>query len=318
MRLPRLPRTTPTSARETIFSFACRLGKLNHIAAAELSEIIVGTRLRDRLRPATFAVSAAARERLGELAGLSDAARDRAFPATGDPTPPQAINRRSPVAACRRCTARAQGGTVWQWAPAAQRVCRRHHRWIGPSVPGKDAGQLDVAAVPEVVAAHRHYQRLVARYGYRDAVAAMITAEAIMLAMLKDTDLLDGTVKPRMERLLQGTGAHRYFAFDEDVVAASVFPSAVDFASVTLSPTWLARLEPGSGFPDSRRAFIAEINRRVGITYSADFRYRRDPLCDWLDAHNDPETCRWLAALDDLREAFPRPYPESIVPQCWR
>ena len=56
---------------------------------------------------------------------------------------------------------------------ASPLLCRRHRRWLGGAA---ETAQADISAAPEILTAHRRYQRLLARSGDREWAAASIGA----------------------------------------------------------------------------------------------------------------------------------------------
>jgi len=251
-RLRRLPLVDRPFTGETLPSFLGRLATLNHLSHDELVFCLTG---RDKLDRTDFRmITSVARDRLAVLTGYTARQLAQTFPTADEAHrfeqpwvtrwPALAVTIRdaeSHVPACVLCSARRKppGAIVRHWPAPSQRVCLRHHRWIGP--PGRTitTGQVDLRVAHEIVgAAHRH-QRLLRRHGpeTNDAVAL---AEQFVRSTARRR-FIRGRIDERIAALC---GERSYFE-QEDLWHAATYPEAVALAALLVNQRWTPDLLDG-------------------------------------------------------------------------
>jgi hypothetical protein len=294
----RLPRTTPPFPNETLGSYVDRLAATNYLDTSEFRDHLHDPRTRQQgVSPARLAVACGwplptLRLALPELRST--------------PELPADLDHHQPAAACRLCTA-AHGitGTVTCWAPPHRNVCLRHRRWIGHVehvlhglLDGRDP-QLDLAALPEIVAAERHQRNLTRRHGQRPVILAYRTGLRIALRWAERNDW--GRHRHRRIEAFGFVPATDWtFPSWDPMLRAAVYPEAVAVTSLVLSVYWV-RI---AATPRERWRFYAEAARRLRLpAYRPDTA--NDPLVRWADRHAAFEL-QWLtgeidALVDSMR-----------------
>lgn len=229
-RLPQsLPiRVTPL-AGETIASYLRRLAAGNHVAVnpilAHLPSWFTARTLRHDDIAGAARVGSADIDHLAGLAGLSATTLARALPAFGAGHHPHA--GRPPLRAahaCRRCAARrGHADPVPVHLPAHQRLCTRHRIWLGGTF------QINVAAVPEVVHAHRRSARLAHRHGTLRLLHCEITARQQITAA--------GYPDPVRQRITTIATFNRDLLAELDLIEAATYPEVINNAARALKTT---------------------------------------------------------------------------------
>jgi len=164
-----LPRTVTPIPGEFHLGYLRRLAGVNHLDFLELARAldtpgsVPPERTHQELQQDRLA--AAAGQPLARIARLY-------WPDPGRYTrDPEAFRRRLRPA-CRRCTARrGQCEPIPCKLPDQATVCRRHRRWIGPTVRSL-ADQHDLRPFPEYLTSHRRHQQLGQRAYPHDLGAA--------------------------------------------------------------------------------------------------------------------------------------------------
>ena len=159
---------------ETISSYLARVAAASHLPLRAITDVL----------PPWFAVRAAACDDIakpgllqpsgaGCLAALTGVSQDtlrHALPALAGHRDDGRPAVRSAFA-CRRCAARhGQRDPVPVHLPAHHRACQRHRTWLGR------ANQIDLAAVPDIIAASGQAARLARQHGITRLVLAETTA----------------------------------------------------------------------------------------------------------------------------------------------
>jgi hypothetical protein len=171
-----LPVTLRPVGGETVNSYTLRLSVANGLGSTavlrslgQLTEAS-GRRLLDR----DSWLNDQALARLEAFSAISRQRLLRALPALRQETPSPRLEplpddrpalhcyipEPRPWLACRLCTLRASLGTTptaMVRPPVSPLICRRHQRWLGTSDEPADIG---ISAVPEILTAHRRFQRL--------------------------------------------------------------------------------------------------------------------------------------------------------------
>lgn len=279
MTLPRrLPVTTRPAQHETLSSYLRRLAALNSLDGDDLWERVTVPVPRSRRRtPAPAALAA--------LSGHPAASLQAAVPDLRDPPPDWHSLRHAPQAGCRRCDAGHPGGQPFRLFPHHAYACIPHRYWIGP--PDLNHPGPSLRALPEVITAQRHHQRLVRRHGWAAAYDAVLTGIMICAHLWEDPETPAGS-REAWERRLQvlippGQVAEQFSA---SRLFAAVYPEAVSLATVIASPRWRAM---ATGTSDQLRLLAAEIGRRIG---NPGYRPRneQDAIGHWIaeDASQPP------------------------------
>jgi len=285
-----LPVTTPPFPSETLGSYIRRLAIANYLHPGEFEEYLHDPVTRRKgVIPARLAAASGSPLSVLTLA-LPELSKYRP-PATSGPPElrprpelPADFDHYEPTVACRHCTA-AHGifGTVTRWAPPHRNVCIRHRRWVGHVdhalmglLDGREA-QLDLALLPDVVAAERHQRNLARRHGQRRVILAYRTGLHIALRWAERHD--HGRHRHRRIEILGFIpSTHWTFPSWDPVLLAAVYPEAVTLTSLVLSPYWV-RI---AASPSERQRFYAEAARRLRLPYyQPDSAF--DPLVWWAE-----------------------------------
>ena len=201
--------------------------------------------------------------------------------------------------ACQRCMA-AKGITtnVYVWMRHDQNVCLRHKRWIGPGAHSA-GGQLELAKLPQVVAAQRKHRALIRRLRRRWVFAVFPRA----------FEFADSWVptKTRRQRLAQLRAPRGYppgkFPFRGAHWNAAIYPEAVALTGVLASPRWRS-----SGLAaddkESLQLIVQQIRTRALPDY--DPGQESEPIFEWLTLLHDPSRKR-------LRWTEVRRYEEDVM-----
>lgn len=247
-----LPRPLKPFPQETEASFLDRLATANAMPVQRLQR--PSHWLESRLDPVG---------RLSVLSGQPRTSIQYAIPrwerqAWNIPQGPFAV---TPRWACRRCVARRTGSTgqgvmVWMSRHHDQ-VCISHRLWIGRAVEAP-ANQLDLADLPEIVAAQKRHYRLLRRYG-PDVVNVCYEQTSrfwstVMQHGYRISDLTQRLVRlqPRPARTVRPWDPKRYAAIYPEIVKAMVFYAAPRWRGLALS-----------GVDEQFWAFHAEFVRRL-------------------------------------------------------
>jgi TniQ len=227
-----LPIRVAPIAGEAIASYLTRLAEANHLPASLVrahlpSWFTARTLTHDDLSGAARA-DPADTEHLAALTGLSTAALLRALPAFGFGP----HHGRPPVRAthaCRRCAAR-RGHTepVPVHLPAHQRLCARHRIWLG------NARQIDLAAAPEIIHAHRRAARLAHRYTAPRLMLAEVTARQQIIATRCDDEYPE-PVQRRITALVSSASDPPLIFDHPDLIEAATYPETISNAAEALN-----------------------------------------------------------------------------------
>lgn len=175
--LPRLPRRVAPFPSEHLSSYLHRLGEANGLPGHELGNHVTNTGI-------------AGRQAVHDLTGLPERTLVFALPElrTADDITNYPELRGSPAAvgaanSCP-CCARRHGLTraVHVWATHEQVLCQRHRVWTGgPILTCTDRSpRIDITALPDILRAHRHHHRLIARFGREPVRRAFEDASSIV------------------------------------------------------------------------------------------------------------------------------------------
>lgn len=188
--------------------------------------------------------------------------------------------------ACHRCVA-AKGITthVYVWMRHDQIVCLRHKLWIGPGAHSAQ-DQLDLAKVPEVVAAQRKHRALIRR----------LCRKWVFAVFPRAFEFADSWVpaKTRRQRYAQLRAPRWYppgkFPFRGAHWNAAICPEAVALTGVLASPRWRS-----SGLAadddESLQLIVQQIRARALPDYDPD--QESEPILRWLTLLHDPSAEKW-------------------------
>ena len=187
--------------------------------------------------------------------------------------------------ACLRCMA-AKGITthVYAWMRHDQIVCLRHNLWIGLGAYSAE-NQLDLAKLPEVVAAQRKHRVLIRRLR-RGWVSAVFP---------RAFEFADSWVpmKTRRQRFAQLRAPRGYppgkFPFRGAHWNAAIYPEAVALTGVLASPRW-RRSGLAADDDESLQLIVQQIRTRVLPDY--DPGQESEPIFEWLTLLHDPSEKR--------------------------
>jgi hypothetical protein len=273
----RLPIRLPPFPNETVCFYTRRLEAANHLPFRALDE-----HLHDPAKHSGPLLP----HRLASISGCPLDTLQHALPELRSGQPISLIATRAgalpgfdptPRAACRRCTAsRGISGEVTCWVAPNVNICLRHQRWIGPTNRG-DADQLDLAPLPEVVAAARRYRRLTRRLGNHRVEAIYPDALHITLRWVERRAY--GQHRNRRLRLLASDPDRFWLASHHPAVRAATYPEVVTLTGLLASPHWL-RVAASFDHLDHRR-FYAEAARRLHLPDYQPSGW--DPLARWVD-----------------------------------
>jgi TniQ len=302
-----LPGLTKPVQDETVKSYLQRLARANCCAIEDLASYLAPHTLpHDDAKASDFLIASLhdwtsdiftgiELSALAKATGLPEASLAYALPELRD----QYADARSMVLrgrniaghpnyvglACQRCMA-AKGITtnVYVWMRHDQIVCLRHKLWIGPGAHSA-GGQLDLAKVPQVVAAQRKHRALIRRLRRRWVFAVFPQA----------FEFADSWVptKTRRQRLAQLRAPRGYppgkFPFRGAHWNAAIYPEAVALTGVLASPRWRS-----SGLPadddESLQLIVQQIRTRVLPDY--DPGQGSEPIFEWLTLLHDPSEKR--------------------------
>ncbi|NUT48885.1 MAG: hypothetical protein HOV94_16495 [Saccharothrix sp.] len=251
---------------------------------------LLGTRLHVLRRNTPF-VHTDVLDRLAVLTGYSTTRLGHVFPRTaGIPPTLNQVDvawdlrdryQERPLKPCQHCTAtrRPDYAIIHSWRPREQRVCARHHRWIGPDGNNNDVDQLNVTAVPEIGDAGRHLTNLVCKHG-RDRVLKVLdlAEQCVHTLQLASIDTHD----ERAERLGIGDGHHRI----SSLAHAVAFPEVVALTKLLCSGYWRTAL----AHPDdtaraaAQQRFENQVNADVRPFWRWELGRYRDRLTMWAYA----------------------------------
>jgi hypothetical protein len=198
-----------------------------------------------------------------------------------------------PWLACRLCTLRVSLGitpTALVRPPVSPLVCRRHQRWLGTADEPADTG---ISAVPEILTAYRHFQRL--RLNSNDAALV----DGCIQAAWNITRVW--AREPHCRPRLRARWRSRVGKLGPDTALSSrvvTFPEAVALAEVLTDPTW--RRYVAATPPRHAGRFYRRISARLGEgPYQAPSD--DDPVITWARHHRStpqpaPENRIWELA----------------------
>lgn len=225
-----LPIRVAPIAGQTVASYLHGLATVNHLSVelvlAHLPPWFTARCVTHDDLAGTDRADTADAEQLARLSGLSTAALLHALPAFG----PSSHHGRPPMRAthaCRRCAARhQQTEPVPVHLPAHQRLCTRHRIWLG------HVDQIDLAATPVIIHAHRRAESLARRYTAPRLMLAELTARQQIIATRRDDeypDLVD-------QRITALTKSDPRLVFDHpDLIEAATYPEAIRNAAQALT-----------------------------------------------------------------------------------
>ena len=183
--------------------------------------------------------------------------------------------------ACHRCMA-AKGITTYVdvWMRHDQIVCLRHKLWVGPGAYNAES-QLDLAKVPEVVAAQRKHRTLIRRLRRRWVLAVSLRAFEFA-----DTWVPAETRRQRYARLRAPRGLPPgKFHFRGAHWNAAIYPETVALTGVLASPRWRS-----SGLAadddESLQLIVQQIRTRAFPHYDPG-RWESEPIFEWLTLLHD-------------------------------
>lgn len=220
-----LPRTCAPLPGETVSSYIFRLASLNFVDPDALRTIIAGDSHRSAEPRATV---------LARLSGFSPATLHHALPelAAG-----ANLRGRSVGPGCRLCNAaRGAEGVAWVLYTRAEVICRRHRRWIAGASFGH---QPDLTDQPEILAAHRSYQRLMRAHGHEKVFDAHVRAARILRSWTKDRFFDEPDESGFAQRMRRFLGPRWTAARDSPFVAAARYPQVVALTRLLASPYWM-------------------------------------------------------------------------------
>jgi TniQ len=274
-----LPRVVAPFQDETVESYERRLAAANHVTIEDL-RVHAGQQPGRCLDAADLEIlTNLPRETLLlALPELREKHPDPGLPPAG--RLPSLPHRRAFRPVCRRCVA-ARGITapVLRWAANDDNVCLKHNLWTGPRANHVD-DQIDVAMLPDVIAAQRRHRNLTRRHGrlrttevYHEA--AHITFRWTLQGHWPDT---------RTARLRALTGSDLDVRSDDPLLRLINYPETVGLISLFLSSYWHRILTEASSLHLSQEGdrFLAEVRHRTGIT-DYEFGGTRDPLNQWCE-----------------------------------
>jgi hypothetical protein len=221
-----LPIRVAPIAGETIASYLERLAAANHLPVcpllAHLPSWFTARTVTHDDRSGTARADTADTEHLAALSGLSTSTLLHALPAFGFGP----HHGRSPVRAthaCRRCAARHRHTEpVPVHLPAHQRLCARHWIWLGSTT------QIDLAATPEIIHAHRRAARLAHRYTAPRLLLAEVTARQQIIATRRDDEYPD----LGQRRITALVSSDPRLVFDHpDLIEAATYPETISNAA---------------------------------------------------------------------------------------
>lgn len=226
-----LPIRVAPIAGQTIASYLKHLGAANHLPAglllAQLPPWFTARSVsHDDLTGAARA-SAADVESLAALTGLSAATLLRALPSFGFGF---GSHHGRPLVrathACRRCAGwHGYIKPVPVHLPAHQRLCVRHRIWLGST------RQIDLAATPEVIQAHRRAARFAHRHTAPRLILAEVTARQLIVTSRRDDE--HHLVQQRITAL--GTSDQHLDSDHPDLIEAATYPETISAAAGALN-----------------------------------------------------------------------------------
>jgi hypothetical protein len=254
---PRQPlpiQVTPIPA-ETIASYLSRLADANHLPAAFLLAHLppwfhTQHRRHDDLAGHLQTTTGDA-EALAALTGASPHALRKALPALQG----AACNRdQQPVRltiACRRCTARrGLSAEIPVHLPALQRLCPRHHIWLG------DSRQIDITDCPDIRRANRRANRLRRAHTAHQILLAETTSREITARWLREDrhPALTRRWTARAATMSTDASPHDLRSPEhEDHLTALTYPE-----TITLTAVLLASRTPTADTSDPRTDHLAD------------------------------------------------------------
>lgn len=231
VRPRRLPRCRRPYPGETLQSYLGRLDRANGLPAGSLAEQRAASPL-DSVEFVAAVTGIAQRALVFALPEVRSQRHLTSYPQLrGQPS----TGCRSH--ACRWCAAgKGIAGVVAVWCTHERVLCARHRMWTGcTSMWSTD--QVSVAALPEVLAAHRVHRRLISRWGREPVRRAFGDAVDIVAGWLSQRVL--PACQVRLDRLLDDdSGA----GWNGARTQAARYPSVVALTTVLVDPGWVARL----------------------------------------------------------------------------
>lgn len=156
------------------------------------------------------------------------------------PLPPESAGRpasRATRIACSRCTlSRGAGNHVIVHTTHERVLCPRHRLWTGDGNAGTGT-QVRLETCPGILAAHRHHRNLITRFG-RAAVLEAFEASSLINWQWYEKFGHFGSFTDKAIALTAPENAPQ--AARPATIAAALYPSVVDLASVLASPYWRA------------------------------------------------------------------------------
>jgi hypothetical protein len=188
--------------------------------------------------------------------------------------------------ACQRCVA-AKGITthVYVWMRHDQNVCLRHKLWIGPGAYGAE-DQLNLAKLPEVVAAQRKHRVLIRRLRRRWVFPVFPLAFGFADSWVP--------MKTRRQRFAQLRAPRGYppgkFPFRGAHWNAVIYPEAVALTGVLASPRWRSS---GLAADDDESLQLIVQQIRIRVLPEYDPGRESEPILEWLTLLHDPSARKW-------------------------
>jgi hypothetical protein len=223
-----LPIRVAPIAGETIASYLQRVAAANHLPVclvlAHLPSWFTARMCTHDDRSGAARADTADAEHLAALTGVRAVTLLRALPAFGF----GAHHGRPPVRAtyaCRRCAVQHGHKPVPVHLPAHQRLCSRHRIWLG------NTRQIDLAATPEIIHAHRRAARLAHRYTAPRLMLAEVSARQQIIATRRDGEHPD-MIRRRITAL---ASTDRRLVLDHpDLIEAATYPETISNAANAL------------------------------------------------------------------------------------
>ncbi|MEV8638349.1 TniQ family protein [Streptosporangium sp. NPDC051023] len=319
----RLPHVVKPIQDETLTSYLHRLARANHWPFIEIARYLSPRTWPYRDANARASVLHGARPAPIELSalvlatGVSIETLVRTLPEIRDQHPDAlAMTRGRNVAgypndehpACRRCVA-TKGVTTQAtvWRRHDQNVCLRHQLWIGYGSYSPQY-QVDLQAVPEIVAAQRQHSELINRLGRR--WVSVVTRRAFEFA---NHWLRHSSHTPAYQRFGQLSGQLRKgtnLPPRGAIWYAATYPDVVTLTGILASPLW--RRPPPLDDKRTLRKLELQIRHEALPTYV--IGQRTDPILRWFELlRAEPDLFWW-----DFRELQQDLNAEEIVGQSTR
>ncbi|MGH3277428.1 MAG: TniQ family protein [Streptosporangiaceae bacterium] len=218
----RLPAPVPPAQHETVASWLHRLAAVHGLHPRDLrAHLGIGRAVPEGGMPSLAG-------RLSAVTGYPAVNLARALPELRVPEPDWPSRRHLAQRACRRCTARHQGGPVRRLFAHHEYLCTRHGYWIGPPDPSRDDPPQPLAGqVPDLVAAQRTLDRTWRLHGWAAAFDAAVVATHICI------DLRITTVhQPLWTRWERRLGLVMPGPYRRSLFMAAIFPEVAALAAL--------------------------------------------------------------------------------------